>query len=163
MANRSVILNKLNSKIEIINSDIKDLEHIFEINSFDSIVTNPPYKSQNTGKINDNEYKYISRHETTANLSDFIKISFKMLKDKGALYMVHRPERLVDIIYELRNNKLEPKNIKFVYSNKDKEPKLVLIKAVKNANRFLKLEKPLFVYNEKGTYTQEILKIYNKI
>ena len=73
MANRSVILNKLNSKIEIINSDIKDLEHIFEINSFDSIVTNPPYKSQNTGKINDNEYKYISRHETTANLSDFIK------------------------------------------------------------------------------------------
>ena len=86
-----------------------------------------------------------------------------MLKDKGSLYMVHRPERLVDIICELRNNKLEPKNIKFVYSNKNKEPKLVLIKAVKNANRFLKLEKPLFVYNEKGVYTEEILKIYNKI
>lgn len=163
MASRSIILNDLNNKIEIINTDIKNLENIFEPNSFGSIVTNPPYKNKNTGKINDNEYKYISRHETTANLSDFIKISFKMLKDKGSLYMVHRPERLVDIIYELRNNKLEPKNIKFVYSNKNKEPKLVLIKAVKNANKFLKIEKPLFIYDEDGNYTEDILRIYNKI
>ncbi len=163
MAKRSVILNDLQNKIEIINIDINNLQNIFELNSFDSIVTNPPYKNENTGKINDNEYKYISRHETTASLSDFIKISFKMLKDKGSLYMVHRPERLIDIIYELRNYKLEPKNIKFVYSNKYKEPKLVLIKAIKNANRFLKVEKPLFVYDEKGNYTEEILKIYNKI
>ena len=142
--------------------DIHDLENKFEINSFDAIVTNPPYKNENTGKINDNEYKYISRHETTASLSDFIKISFRMLKDKGSLYMVHRPERLADIIYELRVNKLEPKNIRFVYSNINKEPKLVLIKAVKNANSFLKVDKPLFVYDEKGNYTEEILKIYNK-
>ena len=86
-----------------------------------------------------------------------------MLKDKGSLYMVHRPERLVDIIYELRINKIEPKNIRFVYSSINKEPKLVLIKAVKNANKFLKVEKPLLVYDENGNYTKEILKIYNKI
>lgn len=163
MAKRSVILNKLQDKIEIFNMDINNLENIFELNSFDAIVTNPPYKNENTGKVNDNEYKYISRHETTANLSDFIKISFKMLKDKGSLYMVHRPERLVDIIYELRINKIEPKNIRFVYSSINKEPKLVLIKAVKNANKFLKVEKPLLVYDENGNYTKEILKIYNKM
>lgn len=163
MAKRSVILNKLQDKVEILNMDINNLENIFELNSFDAIVTNPPYKNENTGKINDNEYKYISRHETTANLSDFIKMSFKMLKDKGSLYMVHRPERLVDIIYELRINKLEPKNIRFVYSSINKEPKLVLIKAVKNANKFLKVEKPLLVYDENGNYTKEILKIYNKM
>ncbi len=163
MAQRSVKLNKLENRIEIINSDIKNLRNIFDINFFDAIVTNPPYKNQNSGKINENEYKYISRHETTANLSDFIKISVQLLKDKGSFYMVHRPERLIDIIYELRSHKLEPKNIKFVYSNKEKEPKLVLIKAVKNANKFLKVEKPLFVYNEDGSYTDEILKIYNKI
>ena len=163
MAKRSVKLNNLEDKVEIINTDIKNLKNIFDINSFDAIVTNPPYKNENSGKINENEYKYISRHETTANLSDFIKISVQLLKDKGSFYMVHRPERLVDIIYELRSNKLEPKNIKFVYSNKEKEPKLVLIKAVKNANKFLKVEKPLFVYNQDGNYTDEILKIYNKI
>ena len=163
MAQRSVELNNLNNKIEIINTDINNLEDFFDINTFDAIVTNPPYKNENSGKINDNEYKYISRHETTANLSKFINISFKMLKDKGSFYMVHRPERLVDIIYELRKNKLEPKNIRFVYSNKNKEPKLVLIKAVKNANRFLKIDKPLFIYDEDGKYTDELLKIYNKI
>ena len=162
MAQRSVELNGLENKIEVINTDINNLENIFELNSFDSIVTNPPYKNKDTGKINDNEYKYISRHETTADLSKFINISFKMLKDKGSLYMVHRPERLVDIVFELRKNKLEPKIIKFIYSNKNKEPKLVLIKAVKNANKFLKIEKPLFIYDEQGNYTDEILKIYNK-
>lgn len=163
MAERSVILNKLEGKIKIINTDIKNLINMFNINTFDAIVTNPPYKEQSTGKINENEYKYISRHETTANLSDIIKISVQLLKDKGAFYMVHRPERLADIIYELRSHRLEPKNIKFVYSNKEKEPKLVLIKAVKNANKFLKVEKPLFVYNQDGSYTDEILRIYNKI
>ena len=91
MAKRSVILNDLQNKIEIINIDINNLQNIFELNSFDSIVTNPPYKNENTGKINDNEYKYISRHETTASLSDFIKISFKMLKDKG-LSLIHISE-----------------------------------------------------------------------
>ena len=163
MATRSVKMNNLEEKIEIINTDINNLENIFEINSFDAIVTNPPYKNQNTGKINENEYKYISRHETTANLSDFIKISFRLLKDKGSLYMVHRPERLVDIICELRKNKLEPKTIRLVYSSYEKEPKLVLIKAVKNAKEFLKVERPLFVYDKNGEYTEEILKIYNKI
>lgn len=162
MANRSVKLNNLENKIEIINTDIKNLKNIFNINYFDAVVTNPPYKNQDTGKINENEYKYISRHETTANLFDFIKISVQLLKDKGSFYMVHRPERLVDIIYILRENKLEPKNIRFVYSNSEKEPKLVLIKAIKNANNFLKVEKPLFVYNNEGNYTDEILKIYNK-
>lgn len=163
MAKRSIKLNNLENKIEIINTDIKDLENIFKNNYFDAIVTNPPYKNKDTGELNDNEYQYISRHETTAELSDFIKISFKLLKDKGSLYMVHRPERLVDIIYELRKNKLEPKNMRFVYSNLKKEPKLVLIKAVKNAKQFLKMEKPLIIYTEDGKYTEEILKIYNKI
>lgn len=163
MAKRSVELNNLQNKIEIINADINNLEEVLELNTFDSVVTNPPYKNINTGKINQNENKYISRHETTADLSKFINISFKMLKDNGSLFMVHRPERLVDIIFELRKHKLEPKKIRFVYANKNKEPKLVLIKAVKNANKFLKLEKPLFVYDENGNYTEEILKIYNKI
>ncbi len=163
MANRSVKLNKLEDRFEIINEDIKNINNIFEKESFDFIVTNPPYKKINTGGTNENEKKLISRHEIKANLEDFIEISSKMLKDKGTLYMVHRPDRLIDIICELRNNKLEPKEIKFVYPNKEKEPNLLLIKAVKNGGRFLKVDKPLFVYDENGEYTKEILKIYNKI
>lgn len=162
MAKRSVILNKLENKIEIINKNIKEIEEIFERNSFDSIVTNPPYKKLETGKTNEKINKFISRHEVTANLEDFIKISFNLLKDKGSFYMVHRPERLAEIIYILKKYRLEPKKIRFVHSNYEQEPKLILIKAVKNAKEFLKVEKPLIIYNKDGEYTEEILEIYNK-
>ena len=163
MAKRSILLNKLEEKIEIINENILNLESKFEKNSIDVIVTNPPYKKKGTGVINEKESKLISRHEITASLEDFIEISSKLLKDKGEIFMVHRPERLVDILYLMRNKKIEPKNIRFVYANKESEPKLILVRGVKNAKEFLKVEKNLYIYNEDGNYSDEILKIYNKI
>lgn len=162
MAKRSSQLNNLQDRFEVVNINIIDLKNIYEKQSFDVIVTNPPYKKENTGITNENEAKLISRHEITANLEDFISISKDLLKDKGEFYMVHRPERLVDILSLMRKYKIEPKILKFVSPNKNKEPNLILIKGIKNANSFLKVEKPLYVYNEDGKYTNEILKIYNK-
>lgn len=162
MAKRSIELNNLQHKFEIINDNIKNLENIFEIGTFDAVVTNPPYKKVGTGITNENEKKLVSRHEITANLEDFIKISANLLKDKGSLYMVHRPDRLVDIIELLRKYKLEPKKIRFIQPSIEKEANLLLIKATKNAKPFLKMEKPLYVYKENGEYTDEIFKIYNK-
>ncbi|MBO6233126.1 MAG: tRNA1(Val) (adenine(37)-N6)-methyltransferase [Clostridia bacterium] len=162
MAKRSVELNSLQDKVNILNENILNLENHFENGSFDAIVTNPPYKKLNTGLQNENEKKVISRHEITANLEDFIKVSRNMLKDKGEFYMVHRPERLVDIVYLMRKHKIEPKQIRFVAPKIGKEPNLVLIKGVKNAKEFLKFDNILYVYNEDGSYTDEILKIYGK-
>lgn len=162
MANRTIKLNNLEDRFDIINTNIKDLDKALKVDSYDAIITNPPYKKANSGKINNNEIKLISRHEIKANLSDFIKMSFKLLKDRGSLYMVHRAERLVDIMYEMRFNKMEPKRIRFVHSNNKSESKLVLIEAVKNGKAFLSVEKPLYIYNEDGSYTDEVLKIYNK-
>lgn len=162
MAKKSILLNKLENKFEIINENIINLSKIFEKNYFDVIVTNPPYKKKNTGIINENEKKLISRHELTATLEDFLKVTKELLKDKGEFYMVHRPERLVDILSLMRKYKIEPKLIKFVCPNKNKEPNLVLIKGIKNANPFLKVEKNLYVYNLDGQYTEELKKIYNK-
>lgn len=162
LANRNIKLNNLENKFEVINENIKNLKNIYEYGSFDVVVTNPPYKKENTGIKNLNNKKLISRHEITANLEDFVEISKYLLKDRGRIYMVHRPERLVDILFLMRKNKLEPKKIKFVYSNVNTEPKLVLIEAVKNAKPFLQIEKNLYIYNENGEYTDEILKIYNK-
>ncbi len=162
MAKRSSQLNNLQDRFEVVNTNIIDLKNIYEKQSFDVIVTNPPYKKENTGITNENEAKLISRHEITANLEDFISISKDLLKDKGEFYMVHRPERLVDILSLMRKYKIEPKILKFVSPNKNKEPNLILIKGIKNANSFLRVEKNLYVYNEDGKYTDEILKIYNK-
>ena len=163
MACRSAKLNNLKDRFEVINENILNLENIFENNSFDVIVTNPPYKKQNTGVTNDDERKLISRHEILANLSDFIKVSSKMLKDKGEFYMVHRPERMVDIFSLMRKYKIEPKEVRLVFSNEKNPPKMVLIKGVKNGGEYLKFRENLYVYKEDGSYTDEILKIYNKI
>ena len=162
MAKRSSILNDLQDRFEVLNENILNLNKIYENQTFDVIVTNPPYKKKNTGIINDDKRKIISRHEITANLEDFIKISKDLLKDKGEFYMVHRPERLVDILSLMRTYKIEPKEIRFVYSNEEKPPVLVLIKGIKNANKFLKVNKNLYIYDKNGNYTNEILKIYNK-
>ena len=163
MARRSSKLNNLEEKFQVLNEDILSLGKLYANQTFDAIVTNPPYKKKDTGIINEDERKIISRHEITASLEDFIKISRDLLKDKGEFYMVHRPERLVDILYLLRKYKIEPKELRFVYSNAKKPPKLVLIKGIKNAKEFLKVDKNLYIYDDKGNYTDEILKIYNKI
>lgn len=161
MANRSIKYNNLNNRFEIICDNILNLNNYYNNQSFDVVITNPPYKKKDTGIINKGETKTISRHEITATLEDFIEISNEMLKDKGEFYMVHRPERLVDICYYMRKYKIEPKIIRFICSKQGQAPKLVLIKGIKNANPFLKLEKELYIYNQDGTYTDEINKIYN--
>lgn len=190
MAQRSIELNGLQNKIEIKNMNIKNIIQNIDnsklekrkkqvklgniqtethkekdniwLEKFDFVVTNPPYKKLETGKVNESEYKYISRHEATANLEDFIKVSKYLLKDKGSFFMVHRPDRLVDIIELMRKYKLELKNIRFIYPSVDKSPNLVLIKGIKNAKPFLKIDKPLIVYNQNGEYTDEIYEIYGK-
>ena len=160
MAKKSIELNKLQDIMQIINEDICNLS--LEKNSFDYVVTNPPYKKRGTGLINKNDKQIISRHETTASLDEWIKVSSNLLKDNGALYMVHRPERMSEIFELLRKYRLEPKRIRFVYPKINKNANLVLIKAVKYANSFLKVEKPLIIYNENGSYTKEILNIYEE-
>ena len=162
MAGRSVKLNDLENTIEIINDNIKNIEKYLDKNSINAIVTNPPYMKKNSGIKNENEMKLISRHEIKCNIEDIIKVSSKLLKDNGELYMVHRPDRLVGIIECLRKYKIEPKKIRFVYSKKEDNSNLVLIKAVKNAGEFLKIEKPLYIYDENNKYTDEVLEIYNK-
>ena len=162
MAKRSASLNNIEDRFKVVNENIKNLSEIFPANSFDAIVTNPPYKKDNTGLKNENKMKQISRHEIMCNIEDIARVSSYLLKSNSSIYMVHRPDRLLDIIEALRKYKLEPKNIKFVYPKVNKEPNLVLIKATKCAKPFLKVEKPLIVYNEEGLYSEEILKIYNK-
>lgn len=163
MAQRSVQLNNLENIITIINNDIKKLPEIYELGSFDVIVTNPPYMKDNTGLQNEDYEKLISRHEVKCTINDIAQISFKLLKDKGEIYMVHRPDRLVDIMSAFRKNRLEIKSLRMVHSKEGMQACLVLIKAVKNGKPFLRVNKPLFIYNDNGTYTQEIKRIYNKI
>ena len=162
MARRSIKLNGIEDRFCIKNMNIKDIFKEMQKNKIDAIVTNPPYMRENTGAKNIEKKKLISRCEVECTLEDIIKISYKLLKSNGEFYMVHRAERIVDILFYLRQYKLEPKKIRFVHSKVFKEPNLVLIKCVKDGGNGLKIDKPLIVYDENGKYTDEILEIYNK-
>lgn len=162
MAEKSIKLNNLENKFEIINSNIKDIFEYLEKHKFDVVVTNPPYKKNNTGLKSLDKKQLISRHEIECTLEDVIGQASLLLKDLGEFYMVHRAERLVDIMCLLRKYKLEPKQIRFVHSKSNEKPSLILIKAVRCAKEFLKIGEPLIIYNDDGTYTDEILEIYGK-
>lgn len=162
MASRSVKLNNLENRMEVININIKDCFSVLEKNKYDAVVTNPPYKKHDTGAKNIDKRQLISRHEVECNLEDIIKNGSLLLRDLGEFYMVHRAERMIDIFVTLRKYKLEPKLVRFVHSKPNEKPNLILVKAVKCAKEFLKIEKPLVIYGENDDYTDEIYEIYDK-
>ena len=160
MAARSVKLNGLESKITIVNGDIKEAVSLFGAASFDVVTCNPPYMTENHGLTNPNAPKAIARHELLCTLEDVIRQSARLLKPGGNFFMVHRPFRLTDIIVLLREYKLEPKRMKLVYPFVDKDPNMVLIEANRGGKPRMTVEKPLIVYKEPGVYTDEIYDIY---
>ncbi len=160
MARRSVSLNMLESKIDIVTGDIKDASKIFGASSFDVITTNPPYMIGNHGISSASEAKAIARHEVLCTLDDILRESAKLLKPKGMFYMVHRPFRLAEILSKMVAYKIEPKRMKLVYPFVDKEPNMVLLEGLMNGNSRMTVEKPLIVYKEPGVYTEEIYDIY---
>lgn len=162
MARRSVSLNNLDDKISIINEDIRKLEYILKLGKYDVIITNPPYIKANSGVQSASYTQLISRHEIECNLEDIARISNKLLREYGQIYMVHRPDRLADIIETFRRYKLEVKEIKLVYSRQCGQANLVLIKAIKNGKPFLKIRNPIYIYNKNGEYTEDIFEIYGK-
>lgn len=152
MATRSVIMNDLSDRIEIINGDIKSVEDYLPKSTFDIVISNPPYVKKGGGLLNDNDTKTISRHEVSCTFPDVALSASKLLRPGGAFYLIHRPERLVDILCDLRNKMLEPKLIKFIHPNEGKAPNLVLIKAMKNGGSELKILKPFYLYDNEGNY-----------
>lgn len=146
MAKRSVELNNQQDVIEILNEDLKKLDNVLPKASIDVVTVNPPYKKSGSGIINDMDTKAISRHEVSCTLEDVIQTSAKILKVGGTFYMIHRTERLVDVLYKMRLEKLEPKKIKFIHPTYDKAPNLFLVEGVKGGKSFLKVDSPIYVY-----------------
>lgn len=160
MARRSVLLNGLEDKIEIVTGDIKEAGSLFDAASFDVITCNPPYMIGQHGITNEGDAKAIARHEILCTLEDVVSQAAKLLKPGGNFFMVHRPFRLAEIMTVLQAYKLEPKRMQLVYPFVDKEPNMVLIEANRGGKPRLTVEKPLIVYKEPGVYMPEIYDIY---
>ncbi len=162
MAIESLTLNKLTDKITIINDDMKKLDNYFPLNSFDVILSNPPYfKLDENSNINEDPHKTIARHEKKIRLEEIVEIAKKFLNNNGTFAMVHRTDRLIEIIEIMRKNNIEPKKIQLIYPKKNTESNMVLIEGRKNGNPGLKILQPIIVHNEDGTYKDEIKKIFS--
>ena len=160
MARRSVALNGLEEKIDIVTGDIKEAGRIFDAASFDVITCNPPYMIGRHGLKNPEDAKAIARHEILCTLEDVAEQTAKLLKPGGKFFMVHRPFRLAEIMVTLKKYKLEPKRMQLVYPFVDKEPNMVLLEAARGGRPRMTVEKPLIVYREPGVYMAEIYDIY---
>lgn len=159
MATRSVQLNNLQNRVQIVNADIKNIDKELEVHGYHVVTSNPPYMHEG-GIKNPNDKKMISRHEVKCTLEDVIRAASRLTMPKGKFFMIHRPIRLVDISTLGRKYNLEPKKIQFVHPRAGKAPNLVLVEFVKDGRPELKIEDPLYVYGEDGSYTDEIRAIY---
>ncbi|MBO4336720.1 MAG: tRNA1(Val) (adenine(37)-N6)-methyltransferase [Lachnospiraceae bacterium] len=160
MARRSVELNGLSDKIDIVEGDIKEADRIFAPASFDVAVSNPPYMIGGHGLKNASRARLIARHETECCFDDVARAAFYVLPAGGRFFLVHRPFRLVELLKTLSERRLEPKRMRFVHPHAADEPNMVLIECVKDGKSRVSIEPPLIVYEENGSYTQEIMQIY---
>lgn len=162
LARKSIDINHLENQIELINDDIKNYYLECETEKFDIITCNPPYfKVSKDSNFNNSDYKTIARHEVKLNLNDIMKIAVKLLKNKGVIALVHRPERLIDIIETMKKYNIEPKKIRFVYPGQNKEANILLIEGKKNGNPGVKILNPLYSHEKNGKYTEEVRKYFS--
>ena len=161
LAVKSVKINNLENQINIINADINELYNKFETESFDVITCNPPFfKVSEQSNLNKSDYKTIARHEVKLNLDDIFKISKKLLKNNGYVAIVHRPERLLDILESMKKYNIEPKKIQFIYPKTNMEANILLVEGKKNGNKGLKILPPIYTHLENGEYTEQIKKYF---
>lgn len=160
MAKESVEINNLGEQIEIVNADINEIYKNYKVGSFDLITCNPPYfKYLDTSNINLNDYKTLARHEIKLNIEQIMTVSKYLLNNNGIIGIVHRPERLSDIIQAMRNNNIEPKRIQYIYPHENSEANILLVEGRKNGRPGVKILPPLVSHDLNGKYTDEI-KIY---
>lgn len=162
MAARSVAMNELEGRIQIVHGDLKEAGSLFPRHSFNVVTCNPPYMIDAHGRNNEQDALTIARHEVLCTLEDVVTAADYLLASHGSFFMIHRPFRLPEIFSSLEKHKMEMKRMRLIYPFADKEPNMVLIEARKNAKRRLTIEPPLIVRNDDGEYTIEVQDIYNK-
>jgi tRNA1Val (adenine37-N6)-methyltransferase len=160
LAERSVVHNGLDTRVRVERADIKHIRGRLEAMSSDLVVSNPPFRTVVSGRISLGEEKAVARHEMRLRLSDLAAAASYLLRARGRFCMIYHPERIAEVIDTFRQNRLEPKRIRFVHNNGDAVSKIVLIEAVKEGRAGLRIERPLFVYHKDGSYTEELKEMY---
>jgi len=158
LAEKNAENNGLTDKMTVVNADV--LNYKTE-KKFDTVISNPPYFKASDGRKNEREQDRLSRHESTATISDFAKCASSILKDGGVAYFCYTPARLSELLCAMSSSGLEPKTLVTVYPTMKHKPSLVLVSAKKGAQGGIVCERPLFIYKDKagGEYTDDYIRI----
>lgn len=161
LAKKNITLNNLDDQIEIVHSDIK--EFVNDSIKVGLVVCNPPFfKVDEDSNLNNNEFLTIARHEIKINLEEIIKSAAKILDNRGKFAMVHRPQRMIEILNLMQKYDIEPKRIKFVYPKYNKESHILLVEGIYKGKKGLKIEPPLYAHNDDGSYSDEVKKMFGE-
>ncbi len=157
---RNAELNGLSGRVEFIHADLKRLPRMLPPEDFDLVVMNPPFRRPGTGRISPGDERAAARHELTADLRDIIRVSAKMLKNRGRLAVIYHPSRLPELFSLMRTHALEPKRLRMVHSHTSDEARMALVEAVKSGAEGMRVLPPLFVYESEKVYTAEMRAFY---
>ncbi len=160
MARRSVEMNGLTERIFIREGDLRELVKITGHGVYDAVTVNPPYMPLTGGDLKLNKYQAIARHEIHCSLEDVAVAAMRLVRPGGKVSMVHKPQRLAEIVTVLRQHRLEPKLVRFVHPRAGAEANMVLIEALRDGKPDVRILPPLIVYGEDGQYCPEIMDIY---
>jgi tRNA1Val (adenine37-N6)-methyltransferase len=160
LAERNALLNGLEDRVKVLPGDINHIDRIMRPMSYDLAVSNPPFRKKASGLISVEEEKAVARHELRIKLSGLAESASYLLRSRGRFFMIFHPERILEVVDTLRQRRLEPKRIRFVHNDLDSGSKIVLVEAVKDGRAGLKIERPLYIYNRDGSYTDEVREMY---
>jgi tRNA1Val (adenine37-N6)-methyltransferase len=163
MARRSVILNDLCNKVEILQGNIRAIETLFHHQSFDVVVFNPPYRKIKSGRVNPDYQKSLARHEIKGSLNDFLTASERVLKTSGRVYIIYPASRMVELICQMRSASTEPKRLQMVYSHDHSRGEFVLVEGIKGGREEMEVLPPLFIYTKDGTYSEAMTKLFMEL
>ena len=158
MAQRSVMLNQLADRVQVIQSDMKAIFDVIQPGSAETVLSNPPYFPLNdTTKTNNDPHYEMARHELTIDLPGLAQVANKLLKNNGKFYMVHRPDRLADIFAAFAQRKLMIKRVQFVYGKAEREANMVLVEAIKSGKPGgVRIMPPIVAYTDTNDYTPQV-------
>jgi tRNA1Val (adenine37-N6)-methyltransferase len=163
LAQKSVTINNLDERVRIVQGDARRYKKLFAAHSFDVVTFNPPYRKINSGRINPGEEKAIARHEIKGSLKDFLQAANYLLRPTGKVFTIYPAKRLAELIYLMRDNLLEPKRMKLVFSSAESDAEFVLVEGRAEGREELRIEPPLYIYDKNRNYTSQMKAIFSEL
>jgi len=160
IAARNVKMNGLSEQVDIVEDDVISLKARFPVDSFDLVVSNPPYRRPGTGKVSPRLGRDDARHETSATLADFLAAAKYLVKPSGRICLIYHTCRLAELMAQAAVQKLAPLRLRMVHGNSTAEARMFMIELAKGRAGELRVEPPLMVRGEGGGYSSEKLRIY---